>query len=66
MKAVYCVALIALLAVATVVSAASLDLHKKPRKPLSAEHQRLVSLGHGVPLQGNIPTYGEYVNSHLY
>lgn len=63
MKAAYCIALIALLAVATLASASSLNLHKKARKPLTAAQERLVALGHGVPLQGNIPQYGEYVTS---
>lgn len=54
------VALLALVALATAVS---LPMGKFPRKPVSMAEASVLASGHGVPLKGNIPNYGEYVPS---
>jgi hypothetical protein len=63
MKAALCIALLALLAVSAVVDAnLFVPLRKKGPKPMTAAQASLVANGYPVPLKGNIPQYGEYVN----
>lgn len=57
--------IVALLAVAVVAAAAAtIPMQKRPRLPLTVEHAQMLAKDGFVPLKGNIPTYGEYVDSH--
>lgn len=60
MKATYCVALLVLLAIAIVADAATIPVQKRAPKPMNQRQRAMLASGHPVPLQGNIPKYGEY------
>lgn len=61
MKVAVFVALLALVVLAAAVTSPKLTMGKFPRKPLTMHQASALAAGHGVPLKGNIPDYGEYV-----